>query len=316
MTVAIIIVNRNSGGLLARCLQHLTLQTTSPSRIFVVDNSSSDNSADSAESFTNVTLFRLASNLGFAGGNNFALARCDTDLVALLNPDAFPEPLWLESLLKAASAQPDVAAFGSCQLREGAPGIVDGIGDSYLLSGQVLREQYGELQQVTGFVRKEIFSPCAAAALYRRQALIDIGGFDEDFFCYVEDIDLGFRLRLAGHKAIYVPEAVVHHVGSAIAGGQHGDFAVYHGHRNLVWTFVKNMPGGLFWFLLPVHVLLNLVSIVWFTLRGQGGVIVRAKWDAVRGLPKMWRKRRVVQSLRVADTGAIWRVLDKRLISY
>lgn len=160
----------------------------------------------------------------------------------------------------------------------------------------------------------EIFSPCAAAALYRRQALVEVGGFDDDFFCYVEDVDLGFRLRLMRHRAMYVRDAVVHHVGSATTGGQHSDFAVYHGHRNLVWTFVKNMPGKVFWPLLPLHLAMNLVALAVFPLRGQGRVIVRAKWDAIRGLPKMWRKRKVIQSMRLATTREIWQLMDKQVV--
>jgi GT2 family glycosyltransferase len=139
--------------------------------------------------------------------------------------------------------------------------------------------------------------------------LLEVGGFDEDYFCYVEDVDLGFRLRLTGHKAMYVPDAVVYHVGSGTTGGQHSDFAVYHGHRNVVWTFVKNMPGVLFWLMLPLHVLMNLVSILWFALQGRGGVILRAKRDALLGLPTMWRKRQCIQKTRVASIGEIWRQL-------
>ncbi|OGR00770.1 MAG: glycosyltransferase [Deltaproteobacteria bacterium RIFOXYD12_FULL_50_9] len=314
-SVTVIIVNWNSGTLLAKCLQHLERQTFFPLRVFVVDNASTDNSAACAEGFSNVTLLRMAANHGFAGGNNVALAQCETEFVALLNPDAFPEPDWLESLLMAASAHSEVAAFGSRQLCDETPGILDGIGDSYLISGRVLRARFGELQQTNDLIEKEIFSPCAAAALYRRQALVDIGGFDEDYFCYVEDVDLGFRLHLAGHKAMYVPEAVVRHVGSATTGGQHSDFAVYYGHRNLVWTFIKNMPGILFLLLLPLHGLLNLASIIWFALQGRGGVIGRAKRDALLDLPKMWRKRQRIQKSRVASIGEIWRLLDKRIVT-
>jgi len=107
---------------------------------------------------------------------------------------------------------------------------------------------------------------------------------------------------------------VVHHVGSGTTGGKHSDFALYHGHRNLVWTFVKDVPGLLFWLLLPLHVTLNLVSIVWFALRGQGRVILKAKRDALFGLPKMWRKRQAIQSTRIATVREIWRVMDKRII--
>jgi GT2 family glycosyltransferase len=113
---------------------------------------------------------------------------------------------------------------------------------------------------------------------------------------------------------MYVPDAVVHHVGSATTGGQHSDFSVYYGHRNLVWTFVKNMPGALFWLLLPIHLLLNLASVGVFMARGQGGVILCAKWDAVKGLPQAWAKRKQIQAGRVAKVREIWRGLDKRLL--
>jgi GT2 family glycosyltransferase len=113
---------------------------------------------------------------------------------------------------------------------------------------------------------------------------------------------------------LYVPKSVVHHVGSGTTGGKNSDFSTYHGHRNLVWTFVKNMPGALFWLLLPLHLALNMVSIVWFAFRGQRSVMWRAKRDAVAGLPKMWRKREEIQKRRVASIGTLWRVMDKRLI--
>lgn len=314
MSVTVLIVNWNSGSLLAKCLQHLEAQTAQPGHVLVVDNASSDGSVTSTEAFKNVTVRRMKVNLGFAAGNNRVLAECSTEFVALLNPDAFPEPDWLERLFAAADACPDVAAFGSRQLRQGSSEVLDGIGDSYHVSGLVWRERYGMRQQIGDLVPREIFSPCAAAAFYRRQALVDVGGFDEGYFCYVEDVDLGFRLRLSGHKAIYVPDAVVHHVGSATTGGQHSDFSVYHGHRNLVWTFVKNMPGALFWMLLPFHLMMNVLVVAWFIVRGKGRVIVRAKWDAIKGLPKVWVKRQEIQARRVAKVKDIWRVLDKRVI--
>ena len=131
---------------------------------------------------------------------------------------------------------------------------------------------------------REVFSPCAAAALYRRDALDDVGGFDERYFCYVEDVDLGFRLRLRGHGCLYVPDAVVHHVGSGTTG-RGSDFTTYHGHRNLVWTFFKDMPGPLLALYLLPHLVLNLATIAWFATHGRARLILRTKWDALRGLP-------------------------------
>jgi GT2 family glycosyltransferase len=160
---------------------------------------------------------------------------------------------------------------------------------------------------VAKFEAKEIFSPCAAAALYRKAAVDGIGGFDEDFLCYGEDVDLGFRLRLAGHPSRLVSEAVVLHEGGGSSGGRRSDFTAYHGHRNMVWVYVKNMPGLLFWLLLPLHLLANLASMVILALRGQGGIAWKAKRDALRRLPAMWKKR----ATRHEETGAIWRAMSK-----
>ena len=125
-----------------------------------------------------------------------------------------------------------------------------------------------------------------------------LGGLDERFFCYVEDVDLGFRLQLAGRPCCYVADAVVHHLGSA-SSGVGSDFAVYHGHRNLEWLFLKNMPAPLLWRYLPLHLVTWPLLLVWFTARGRGWSFVRAKWDAVRGMGEAWRARTAVQALRV-----------------
>ena len=312
-TVSVIIVNWNSGEHLANCLNHLAQQSVQPGRIWVVDNASSDSSATEIKAQDNLSVLVMDSNLGFAKGNNHALNQCTTEYVALLNPDAFPEPDWLERLLAAAASHPDAAAFGSRQRCATRPELLDGIGDVYHISGLVWREGHGQKPSAARLISHEIFSPCAAAALYRREALRRVGGFDNDYFCYVEDVDLGFRLRLSGYKAIYVSGAVVNHIGSVATGGQHSDFAVYHGHRNLVWAYVKNMPGMLFWVFLPLHLLLNVVSLFWFSVRGQAGVIFRAKRDAIRGLPAMWRKRKVVQSSRVATYREILSAMSRHL---
>lgn len=314
--VTVIIVNWNGERFLHQCLSAVLAQTVIPNEIILVDNASSDASLDIVRRFPSVHLLVQNENLGFARGNNVAIQTSvgESEWIALLNPDAFPEPHWLEALLSAARDYPAFDFFCSKLVNAGDPAVLDGVGDVYHMSGLVWRMAHGASVVSSSGRCREVFSPCAAAALYRRSVLLEVGGFDEDFFCYVEDVDLGFRLRLAGHKALYVPDAVVHHVGSATTGGKHSDFSVYHGHRNLVWTFVKDMPGILFWLLLPLHVVMNLVSIVWFALRGQGRVILKAKRDALLGLPKMWRKRRAIQSTRMATVREIWRVMDKQIL--
>lgn len=315
--ISVIIVNWNGERFLERCLTALMTQTVKPHEIILLDNASSDRSLEIARRFPLVRLIALDQNTGFARGNNLAIeaASVASEWIALINPDAFAEPRWLEALLVAAESNPEFDVFGSKLVNAVDPMLLDGAGDAYHVSGLVWRIGHGMSALAAMEREREVFSPCAAAALYRRSILLKLGGFDADYFCYVEDVDLGFRLRLAGYRCLYVPQSVVHHVGSGTTGGQHSDFALYHGHRNLVWTFVKDMPGVLFWLLLPLHVLLNLVSIIWFASRGWGGVIWRAKRDALVGLPKMWHKRQEIQKTRIVSIGEIWRQLDKWMIT-
>lgn len=312
--VAVVIVNWNGEAFLERCLWALSAQTVEPHEIILVDNASSDASLAIVERFPSVRVLRQTQNLGFARANNLAVAASavDSEWIVLLNPDAVPEPAWLEALLSAASAHSSYAIFGSKLLDAAEPTVLDGAGDVYHPSGLVWRSGHGKNSDLYA-ESKEIFSACAAAAMYRKDAFLQAGGFDEDFFCYVEDVDLGFRLRLLGHRCWFVSESVVYHVGSGVTG-RRSDFSVYHGHRNLVWTFIKDMPTALFWLFLPFHLALNVGTVIYFVLRGQGRVILRAKMDAIRGIPGMWRKRAGIQAARVATAHEIWRLLEKRII--
>lgn len=286
-----------------------------PHEIILVDNASADASLDIVRRYPSVRVLELSENIGFARGNNMAIeaAAAESVWIALLNPDAFPEPYWLEALLSAARENPDFDVFGSKLVNAADPSVLDGAGDAYHMSGMVWRTGHGVSVSAFSEQSREVFSSCAAAALYRRSALLAVGGFDEDYFCYIEDVDIGFRLRLIGYRCLFVPASVAGHVGSGTTGGKYSEFAMYHVNRNLVWNFVKNMPGVLFWLLLPMHVAMNLVTIVIFTLHGQGRVIWRAKWDAIKGLPMVWRKRRAVQSTRIASVREIWRLMDTRI---
>ena len=303
--VGVLIVNWNSGSLLARCLDALARQTAPPARILVVDNASTDGSERAAVGRTGVELLSMTSNLGFAEANNIGVEHLDTcDWIALLNPDAFAEPQWLAALTAQAGQDPGVASYASRQLLADHPSILDGTGDLYSVAGLAWRRHHGRPASTLGLLGGEVFGPCAAAGLYRRDAFREVGGFDRTFFCYFEDVDLAFRLRLSGYRSIYVADAVVHHVGSALSGFR-SDFAVFHGQRNLVWTFFKNMPASLLLLYLPHHVLMNLASIGVLGLRGQGGTALRAKWAALRGLPGVLGKRRCVQGQRRATAAQL-----------
>lgn len=311
--MSVIIVNYNSGEHLSKVIGGLEKQIFREFDVVIVDNASNDGSVEAVkECSLDVTYLRLSKNVGFAAANNRAINICSGTYVALLNPDAFPEPGWLGELVRCADVNPAIAAFGSRQMIFGENGMLDGTGDIYHCSGKVWRRRYGARMSAADLVPTVIFSPCAAAALYRKAVFNDVGGFDEDFFCYLEDVDLGFRLRLMGYSALYVPSAVVHHVGSATTGGRRSDFSIYHGHRNLEWVYVKNMPGILLWGFLPIHLAYSLFSMIYFLLLGYPSSIFRAKKDALRGFCKMLEKRKKIQPRRSIAVVRLFRAIDKR----
>ncbi|MDA1110850.1 MAG: glycosyltransferase family 2 protein [Nitrospinae bacterium] len=310
--VAVIIVNWNSGKDLEKCLAALTHQTRPPQEVIVVDNASSDDSLSGIEEqFPHVELIRLHDNTGFSHANNLGAEKVKAcDWIAFLNPDAFAEPNWLENLIRAAEGKPEFSFFGSHMLRHGAADAMDGTGDIYHVSGLAWRRDHGLSASKTNRRTDEIFSACAAAAMIQKDIFLEAGGFDETFHSYFEDVDLGFRIRLAGHRCLYVADAVVEHVGS---GSTHrtSDYAVYHGNRNLVWAYVKNMPSYLLWIYLPQHLLANIAALLWFTIQGKGKVIFRAKWDAVKGLPRVLAQRKTIQGNLKVSVREIRRVLVK-----
>jgi GT2 family glycosyltransferase len=282
------VVTYQSAAVVRRALVCLFSQTRLPDRILVFDNGSTDGTVEVVDELSRrapvpVEIVTGVGNVGFAAANNDAVRRLsDCPLIALVNPDAFVEPDWLAALLVAARAHPDAASFASRLMLDGAPGYLDGAGDVYHVSGVHWRHGHGRrLDEVPdALISHEVFSACAAAALYRRADWIRHGGFDERFFCYVEDVDLGFRLQRSGRRCWYVADAVAHHLGSA-SSGLRSAFAVYHGQRNLVWTYLKNMPPGAAWRYAPRHAVAALAGMVAAAARGRLRPYLRAKRDAL-----------------------------------
>jgi GT2 family glycosyltransferase len=303
-TVGLIIVGYNGGSLLFESVRSAVGQSAPPHRILLVDNASTDGSAErAAAAFPEVELVRMEENLGFAAANNAGFAMLDDcEYVALLNPDAFADPSWLESLLAAAAEHPGFASFASTIERADGSGRLDSAGDVYHVYGTAWPGRRGACALAEHEVR-EVFGPSGAAALYRRDWLVRVGGFDERYFCYFEDVDLNLRIQVAGGRSLFVPEARVHHVGGASSDSGR-DFSIYHSQRNLVWTFVKSAPPHVFWRYLPAHLLLNLGSIATYSAHGHTRTLLRAKRDALLGLPAMLRARRRVMRSRAFDRWA------------
>ena len=295
-SIAVVVVNWNSGQYLGKCLQNLKEQTLSPVRVLVMDNASTDGSMEGLEQrFRGWEFIHLDNNTGFACANNLAVNQVeDCDWIAFLNPDAFAHTDWLENLTQAIESFPDVKMFGSHMLGN-ENGLIDGTGDIYHVSGVAWRRDHGIKSSDVNRESGEIFSPCAAASLISREVFLEVGGFDEHFYCYNEDVDLSFRLRLIGHRCIYVPNAVVEHIGSGTTS-RYSDFAVYHGQRNLVWSYFRNMPGLWFWIYLPQHILFSLIALIWFSMKGKAVPVFKARWDALKGLPRVLKLRKETQN--------------------
>jgi len=294
--VRVVVVNYNAGPHLKRCMESLTQQSYSSFETVVIDNASTDDSLENAlPDDPRFKLIQLDENIGFAAANNLGAQNSPATWLATLNPDAVAEPNWLEALLDATRRYPDVAMFGSTQIDAMNPNKLDGSGDAYFAFGLAWRGNYGHpLSDLPE--EGETFSPCAAAAFYKTTVFHAAGGFDERFFCYLEDVDLAFRLRLKGERCIQVKDAVVRHVGSAISIPK-SDFVRFHSARNNLWLFVKNMPGVLFWLLLPGHILLQVMWLMWAALRGHFGPVWRGFLAGFEALPAIWHERKTKPKL-------------------
>jgi N-acetylglucosaminyl-diphospho-decaprenol L-rhamnosyltransferase len=176
--------------------------------------------------------------------------------------------------------------------------IVDGFGDVLPAFGSAWRSGHGRAVGELPNCDCEVFSPCAAAALYARRSFDREGGFDQSFFCYLEDVDLGFRLRLRGERCIQVRRAEVLHAGSAITGHL-SKFSVFHSYRNRVWLFAKNTPWPL---LLPVFALQStaiVLSLARPRARSYRHAALRGLCASVRGMPRALKHRKRIQRQRV-----------------
>ena len=291
-TVAVIIVAYQSARVLPRCLGAVAAQSRRPERILVIDNASTDGSADIARAH-GAEVIEAGGNLGFAAANNRAASLLDTEWIALLNPDAYPEPDWLERLLAATERWPQADAFGSVQRDAADPSRLDGVGDAYFFAGVPYRAGFGRARPVPP--EGQVFAPCAAACLWRRSRFLALGGFEERFFCYGEDVDLGYRHRLSGGVSVQVPDAVVLHEGSGITG-RRSDFTTYHGHRNRIWTYLRDTPPGLLALSLPLHLALDAYLAARLAVAGQLPAYLRALRDAARGARPFLAERRALHA--------------------
>ena len=287
--VSVVIVNWNGRELLARCLPKVLAQTYAPVEVVVVDNGSSDGSANwVAETFPDVTLIRSVRNTGFAAGNNLGIRHCSGEYVATLNNDAFPDREWLSSLVDAIREDDRVGSCASKMLFAKRPSMINSAGIAVDRAG-IAWDRLGGEPASSGTEVQEIFGACAGAALYRRAMMDDIGLFDEDFFAYLEDVDLAWRAQWADWKCVYVPDAVIYHLHSA-TGMEGSRFKNRMLGRNKVWLLCKNYPLELRY--APFVLWYDLMSVAYATATRRATGAVAGRLAAFRGIRRMLVKRR------------------------
>lgn len=304
--ISVLIVNYNAGARLKRCLDCLDEQTFTDFEVIIVDNASRDRSIETArQSDQNFQLIEAGENLGFAAGNNLAAKNATGEWLALLNPDAYARPDWLAQFAAALEKYPHTEAFGSLQLMADDTSLIDGAGDVYHALGVAYRGGHGSpAHEAPG--EGACFAPCAAAAFYRHDVFERLGGFDERFFCYGEDVDLAFRMRLAGGRVVQLKDAVVLHEGSGVTGRE-SEFTVYHGNRNRIWLSYKNTPAALYWPLAPFRLLVDVYLFFSWALAGQGRAYLRALRDGYGGFGALSADRRRIAGNRAISVSELAR---------
>jgi GT2 family glycosyltransferase len=309
--VTVVIPNWNGERFLSLCLSSLRRQSFGDFETILVDNGSADASVAFAErNFPEVRTIALGENRGFSAAVNAGIRVSEAKYVALLNNDTEAESGWLEALVRAAESRPEVGLFASKLVDFRDRRLLDGAGDALRRSGLPYRVGHGELDRGQFDKPSFVFGACAAAALYRRELFEEIGLFDEDFFAYCEDGDLSFRAQLAGHGCLYVPGAVVYHVGSASSGGKRSPTATRLGTQNGVNLLVKNLPTALAYRHLPSLLAGQLARVLVTSLSSAG---IRAHLaglsGALRLLPRMLEKRKKIQNKRRVSDEHVRRLL-------
>jgi len=240
ITTTIIIPNYNGLKFMDECIRSLNAQTYPNFRTLVVDNGSTDGSVEWLKEHQIDTIF-LPENTGFSGAVNVGIKAADTPYVLLLNNDVRVDEYFVAEMVRAIGQSERIFSVSSRMIQMYHPDRLDDAGDMYSLLGWAYQRGVG--RDLTHYRRSSrVFSACAGAAIYRREVFEEIGYFDEMHFAYLEDIDVGYRARIAGYDNIYCPAALVWHVGSGTSGSKYNSFKVKLAARNNVYLNYKNMP--------------------------------------------------------------------------
>lgn len=305
--VSVVIPNWNGAELLARVLDSLGGQLYQGFETLVVDNGSTDTSLALLESeFPETRVVALPTNLGFAGAVNAGIEKARGEIIALLNNDAVADPGWLGALVDALDRHPEVGSIASRMLDLGDPGRIDSAGDQLGIFPSNIG--HGEPDDARFREPAYVLSACAGAAAFRRELFEDVGLFDERFFAYMEDVDLGVRAQLRGWDCLYEPRAVVYHEGSQTSKRM-PDRRFFLLARNSLLIFFQFMPPLRRMIWAPVAV----ARVLWNSVRRGPGLHVG--WRAIVETLSDWRRIRARRQ-QARDTGVLsWEDLKHRFVA-
>ena len=336
MKVSVIIPSWNGRKFLQGCLEALQAQTFRDFRVLLIDNGSEDDTVSFVrKNFPQAEVIALAQNAGFAKPNNLGILRAFRDrqvqYVVTLNNDTKPEPDYLAELVACAERHPEAGSVQPKVINFYEQDVIDSTGILIAREMSAVNRGYKEADVGQFEEEAEIFGPSASAALYTRRAMERVAFpdsgcgpefFDNNYFAYYEDVDLAWRLRLAGFTSIYAPRARVHHVHSA-TGKSFSSFKSFHIHRNHYYNILKNLPMPYLAFALgamPVRYLLLVTSLL--RRRGPAAklaqnlqqgreslvrIVLRSWREVLVNLPLLWTRRRFIQGRRVVKRREVGR---------
>lgn len=270
--VSVVIPNYNGAQFLPDCLNSLKKQRFQEFEVILVDNGSEDESISTAlHVYPELRLVELKENTGFAYAVNAGIRAAKGEYVILLNNDTIAFPGFVENQYKMIRNKPRVFSCSALMLQNKNRDRVDDAGDGMCALGWSFA--LGKDKPVSGFgVPHEVFASCGGAAIYRRELLFELGLFDNEFFAYLEDMDIAYRARLAGYKNLYNPHARVYHVGSGSTGSRYNEFKVRLAARNSMYLLRKNMPGWQIALNFPLLYAGVAIKFIFFAKRGFGRV--------------------------------------------
>jgi len=316
--ISVVVLNWNGGHIIEECLKSLQAQTYRPLEIIVVDNASTDESVNLIKmGFPDIKLIVNEINLGFGAGNNVGIRVARGKYIMVLNNDARLDPNCIEELKRSIEKDQKYGASASKILLDGERDLLDAAGITICKDGLSIGR--GRLERTDRYpIEEEVFFASGCACLFRREMLDDIGLFDEDFFAYGDDTDMGWRAQFAGWSCIYNPRAIVYHSHSA-SSSDYSPFKAFLVERNRIWVAIKYFPISLLLFG-QLHALCRYFYQGYGALFGKGAagrfteefsklqlikVLVNVYISAFKTMPIVFKKRSQMRRKK--------RILDKEI---